>query len=108
MIGLINRGNWQEINFFETEPDQFRGSHYHKNTDELFVILKGKIKIQLSKVSEKGVLIGKTQYVHVSKGDVFIIPKLTFHIFEILQQTEWINALSIKLNNNNPDIYPLK
>ncbi|MAD12206.1 MAG: hypothetical protein CMC04_05740 [Flavobacteriaceae bacterium] len=107
MIGLINQGNWQELNLFKTSSNQLRGSHYHKFTDELFIILKGKIKIQLSKVTENGELIGKTKCINVSKGDVFIIPKLTYHIFEIFETTEWINALSIRLDKKNPDMHSL-
>ena len=105
MTGLINQGNWQELNLFKTLPNQLRGSHYHKFTDELFIILKGKIKIHLTKVTEKSELIGKTKYINVSKGDVFIIPKLTYHIFEMIEETEWINALSIRLDKENPDIH---
>ena len=91
MTGLINQGNWQELNLFKTLPNQLRGSHYHKFTDELFIILKGKIKIHLTKVTEKSELIGKTKYINVSKGDVFIIPKLTYHIFEIIDFLSFLN-----------------
>ena len=105
--GLVNRGNWRELNFFETTANQKRGEHYHKLTDELFIILKGKIKIQLSRVSEEGKLVGEKEYYIVSKGDVFIIPKLTFHAFEILEDTKWINGLSVKFDDLKPDIYKI-
>ena len=107
MIGLINEGNWQELNFFETEPNQIRGGHFHKYTDELFIILKGKIKIQSSKVGQNNQIIGKKNNHIVTKGDVFIIPKLTYHTFEILERSEWINALSLRLNNDDPDIHKI-
>ena len=103
--GLVNRGNWRELNIFETTANQKRGEHYHKLTDELFIILKGKIKIQLSRISEEGKLVGEKEYYIVSKGDVFIIPKLTFHAFEILEDTKWINGLSVKFDDLKPDIY---
>ena len=47
MKGLINEGEWKELNFFSTKAGQVRGDHYHKNTDELFIILEGEIKIKL-------------------------------------------------------------
>lgn len=103
--GLVNTGNWRELNFFETIANQKRGAHYHKLTDELFIILKGKIKIHLSRVSEEGKLVGEKEHHVVSKGDVFIIPKLTFHAFEILEDTKWINGLSVKFDDLKPDIY---
>ena len=38
MIGLVNQGNWQELNLFKTSSNQLRGSHYHKFTDELLAL----------------------------------------------------------------------
>jgi len=53
MKGLINQGNWKELNFFFTKSGQIRGNHYHKITDELFIILKGKMEIELTSVNPK-------------------------------------------------------
>lgn len=108
MIGLINEGNWKEINFFSTNPNQLRGHHFHKETDELFIILKGKVKIKLTKVSDKGKLIDETASLEAMEGDVFIIPKMIHHVFEIVKKTEWINALSLKMSDKDPDIYLIK
>ena len=108
MIGLINQGSWKELNFFSTKSNQNRGNHYHKKTDELFIILKGRIKIELTRVSDNGKLIGETKSVIIKKGDVFIIPKMIFHSFDIIEESNWINGLSIKMNNKAPDIFDLK
>ena len=108
MIGLLNVGNWQELNFFETEPNQIRGGHFHKFTDELFIILNGKIKVKSSKVDLNNQLVGRTINQIVTKGDVFIIPKLTHHTFEILEKSEWINALSLRMSDNDPDIHKIE
>ena len=108
MIGLVNQGSWKELNFFSTKSNQNRGNHYHKKTDELFIILKGRIKIELTRVSDNGKLIGETKSVIIKKGDVFIIPKMIFHSFDIIEESNWINGLSIKMNNKAPDIFDLK
>jgi dTDP-4-dehydrorhamnose 3,5-epimerase-like enzyme len=108
MIGLVNEGNWKELNFFSTKPNQKRGNHYHKKTDELFIILKGKIKIELNRVSVNGKLTLDIKSVIVKKGDVFIIPKMIFHSFDIIEESNWINGLSIKMNIKAPDIFDLK
>ncbi len=108
MIGLVNEGNWKELNFFSTKPNQRRGNHYHKKTDELFIILKGRIKVELNSVSDSGILIGDTKSIIVTKGDVFIIPKMVFHSFDIIEESNWINGLSLKMNNKAPDIFDLK
>ena len=108
MIGLVNEGNWKELNFFSTKPNQRRGNHYHKKTDELFIILKGRIKVELNSVSDSGKLIGVTKSIIITKGDVFIIPKMIFHSFDIIEESNWINGLSLKMNNKAPDIFHLK
>ena len=108
MIGLVNEGNWKELNFFSTKPNQKRGNHYHKKTDELFIILKGRIKVELNSVSDSGKLIGDTKSIIITQGDVFIIPKMIFHSFDIIEESNWINGLSLKMNNKAPDIFHLK
>ena len=103
-VGLINDKNWQEINYFHTQENQMRANHYHKHTDELFIILEGKIKITLTKVLSNGKLDKKSSDYSITKDDVFVIKKMTHHIFEIIEESAWINALTIKIDNNNPDI----
>jgi dTDP-4-dehydrorhamnose 3,5-epimerase-like enzyme len=105
MKGLVNQGKWKELNFFSTFAGQIRGNHYHKKTDELFIILKGKIEIEWSKVDSKGKKIYDLNKITVKMGDVFIIKRNTRHIFNIIEDSEWINGLSQKMDELNPDIY---
>ena len=84
-VGLINDKNWQEINYFHTKENQIRANHYHKHTDELFIILEGKIKITLTKVLSNGKLDKKSSDYSITKNDVFVIEKMTHHVFEIIK-----------------------
>ena len=104
-LGLINFGNWKEINIICSEADTVRGDHYHKHTDELFLILEGKIKITLQKVLDNKVLDNEKKTFDVQEGDVFLIKKNVNHIFETIEYSKWINVLSQKLNIDNPDIH---
>ncbi len=104
LVGLINKKSWKEINYFETNKNQIRANHYHKFTDELFIVLKGKIKIKLTRVMEDGKLDKKFKIYNIRKNDVFVIKKMTHHIFEILEDAVWLNALTIKMDEENPDI----
>ena len=104
-LGLINFGNWKEINIICSEADTVRGGHYHENTDELFLILEGKIKITLQKVLDNKVLDNEKKIFGVQEGDVFLIKKNVNHIFETIEYSKWINVLSQKLNIDNPDIH---
>jgi oxalate decarboxylase/phosphoglucose isomerase-like protein (cupin superfamily) len=105
MKGLVSEGSWKELNFFSTKVGQSRGNHYHKNTDELFIVLKGKIEIEWTEVDEDGKNIYDLKKVCVREGDVFIIKRKTRHIFNIIENTEWINGLSQKMDEKNPDIF---
>ena len=105
MKGLINEGNWKELNFFSTKAGQVRGNHYHKKTDELFIILKGKIEIEWTEVDINGNNIFEIQKEYVKEGDVFVIKRKTRHTFIIIENTEWINGLSQKIDEKNPDIF---
>jgi len=105
MKGLVNQGKWEELNFFSTFAGQIRGNHYHKKTDELFIILKGKIEIEWYKVDLRGEKIHDLNKITVKMGDVFIIKRNTRHIFNIIEDSEWINGLSQKMDIKAPDIY---
>lgn len=101
--GLVNFGQWEELNIIESEAGIIRGNHYHFKTEELFVILDGKIKISLQKVKD-GLLIGELKEYIVKNGDVFLIENNVNHRFEILEKSRWMNMLSIKTNRDNPDM----
>ena len=103
ITGLVNFGSWEEFNLIESEIGISRGNHFHKYTSELFVILQGKIKITVQRVSE-GRLTGDSEEYEVQKGDVFYIPKNVNHTFDILEYSSWLNALSVKTDPKNPDI----
>ena len=105
LLGLVNFGNWKEINIICSEADTVRGNHYHKNTDELFLILEGKIKITLQKVLNYKALDNEKKTFNVQEGDVFLIKKNVNHIFETIEYSKWINVLSKKLNKDKPDIH---
>jgi dTDP-4-dehydrorhamnose 3,5-epimerase-like enzyme len=103
ITGLVNFGQWEELNVIESEAGVTRGNHYHKYTQELFVILDGRIKISLQNV-EDDKLIGEIKEYEVRQGDVFMIDVNTNHVFDILDKSRWINMLSIKTDKKLPDI----
>lgn len=105
--GLINEGIWKELNLVTSEAGAVRGDHYHKKTQELFIILEGTIEVCTQKV-DQGNLVGERSVYHVKTGDVFWIAPLTNHTFVPLKYSKWINALSEPINKEKPDIYRIK
>lgn len=60
-----------ELNNQQVKIARLKGSfiwHHHENEDELFLILKGKLKIHL-----------KEKTVHLNEGEFFIVPKGVEH-----------------------------
>jgi len=102
--GLINFGEWKEINLISSLAGVERGNHYHKETLELFIILEGKINVILEKVKD-GKLVGSKAERIVKEGDVFLIDPFVNHTFRVLDKAKWINVLSKKIDPKNPDIY---
>ena len=89
IIGLIQEGNWKEINSVFSKKGTRRGDHYHKETNEIFIILEGKINLHLQKEEDKDRVLS----VIVKQGDVFLIEPMVWHAFEVLEDSAWINML---------------
>ena len=103
IVGLVNFGQWEELNIIESIKDAVRGGHYHLKTSELFIILEGRIEVCLENFNQS-----KTKIVEVKKGDVFLIKPRIIHTFTILENSRWINCLSKKIDPKNKDFYRKK
>ena len=100
IVGLVNFGQWEELNIIESLKNAVRGGHYNLKTSELFIILEGRIEVFLENINQ-----GKTRIVEVNAGDVFLIKPRIIHTFTILENSRWINCLSKKIDPNNKDFY---
>lgn len=105
--GLINTGLWEEVNLIQTQADTVRGNHYHQATKELFVILEGKIRVAVQQVNQ-GRLVGMPEEHTVAAGDVFLIEPWVNHTFHVVQDAKWLNLLSRKTDQKNPDIHRIE
>lgn len=96
ITGIIQEGNWKEINIISSKKGTRRGDHYHKKCTELFIILSGKVKVYLQSVNKPA----RTMTVIFMKNDAFIVPCGTIHTFEILENSRWINALDMIIKDD--------
>jgi dTDP-4-dehydrorhamnose 3,5-epimerase-like enzyme len=105
--GLINFGRWSEINLIYSGAKTIRGNHYHKETEEVFIILEGKIKVILYEVCDNIININSKKEFIFEKEQAFLIEKNVLHVFEILEDAKWINILSKKTDSKKPDFYKI-
>jgi dTDP-4-dehydrorhamnose 3,5-epimerase-like enzyme len=103
ITGLLNEGNWREINLIASDAGTTRGRHYHKETLECFVVLTGKIHVMFRRPSPPGQW--EQAECTFTTGDVFIVEPHVEHTFHILEKTQWINLLSTPVDTAHPDFY---
>lgn len=101
--GIVNFGEWKEVNLINSAEGTVRGHHYHTRTDEIFLILDGEVEVSVQKV-EGGKLVGVPEVSLVGPGDAFIVRSMQYHIFKLKSQARWINILSRSIDPNEPDI----
>lgn len=99
-MGIINFGNWEEVNYIETEPNQVRGNHYHKYASEVFFILEGEIDVKVTNIN--GDLIKSFE---AKKGSIFLIEPFEAHTFVCKSSCKWINIMSKRMDDNLCDIH---
>ena len=99
-MGIINFGDWEEVNYIETEANQVRGNHYHKKATEVFFILEGEIDIRVAKLN--GEIIN--DFV-AKKGSIFLIEPFEVHTFVCKTKCKWVNIMSKRMDDDLGDIY---
>ena len=101
--GLVNFGAWHEVNLISSDAGAVRGQHYHKLTEECFIILAGKILVKFRQpIAGMPDLRDEMTF---QEGDVFVVHPLVEHTFEILEKALWINLLSIAMGSDHSDLY---
>jgi len=92
-----NRG-WKQLNFASSRKGVTRGGHYHKLTHERFYLIHGRIKVMI-----KNMRNGNEQTKVFEEGDMFEIEPYDKHTIIALEDSEWIAAFDVIINNS--DIY---
>ena len=100
MLGIVNEGEWQEINLVDSQAGAVRGGHYHRRTRELFHIIDGRIRVEVTDL-EGRVLVER----HVSGGDTLVVEPGEVHTFHCETPCRWINVLSRRIDPEAPDIW---
>ncbi|MCA1628892.1 MAG: cupin domain-containing protein [Acidobacteria bacterium] len=96
----ITQEGWSEVNYIETAARQVRGNHYHKETRELFFIVSGEVEVVIDDLRS-----GEHVEMTVGKGDIFVIEPYELHTFRTRTDAQWINMLSVPVDQRNPDFH---
>ncbi len=99
--GITNVGEWREINLITSLKGAIRGNHYHEQTTELIYIISGEAEFAWHKKD------GEKNIIQLKKNDCIIVEKGEYHTMLATMDTVWINALSIPMSPDNPDIHQL-
>jgi dTDP-4-dehydrorhamnose 3,5-epimerase-like enzyme len=102
--GLVDFGEWRELNLVTSRAGAVRGNHFHERVTELFVILDGEIRIETQRVVA-GRRVGAPAEQVVRAGDVVLVEPGVIHTFHVLQDARWINVLSERMDPAAPDIH---
>ena len=95
LVQLIHEG-YRQINVITSKKGVIRGGHYHKQNEEAFYIVQGKLKVDVNGKE----FIFKT-------GDFFGIEANDMHSFFFLEDTTIVSMYSsgVELENGEKDIY---
>jgi len=89
---------WKQVNYATSKKDVARGGHYHKMVTETFYLIHGRIKVMI-----KNMRNGNEQTKVFEEGDMFEIEPYDKHTIIALEDSEWIAAFDVIINNS--DIY---
>lgn len=95
IVQLIHQG-YAQVNVITSKKGVFRGGHYHKENDEAFYIISGKLEVVVN--DEKAIF---------SSGDFFGIEPNDLHNFMFLEDTTLVSMYSqgVEHLDGTKDIY---
>lgn len=100
VIGIFREFPLAEINMIRTLAGHTRGNHYHKSTNEFFVVLSGRLHLNVMTLKNDLLFDGE-----LSEGAKFIIEKNEIHTITAISDVVWINGLDVKFSGSNPDFH---
>jgi dTDP-4-dehydrorhamnose 3,5-epimerase-like enzyme len=100
-LGLINTGNWQEVNLVKTKAGKVRGNHFHTKTNEVIFLLTGRVDIELCDCSN----FNDKLNLSLMSGEGVKITPYIFHKFRYLEDSVHIQLLDIPFDSGNEDLH---
>jgi dTDP-4-dehydrorhamnose 3,5-epimerase-like enzyme len=101
--GLINQGNWKEVNLVRSYAGEMRGGHFHKKTREVIFLVRGEAEVELKDVrnSEQG------EKFILQQGEGVEIEPYILHTIKYLQESEQVALLNQPFDPLEPDLHTI-
>lgn len=99
--GLLNQGDWQEVNFVATQAHQVRGGHFHTRTNEVIFLVKGKAEVELQDCHNPQ----QKQQLILNSGEGIKIEPYMLHTLRYLEDSEQVALLDHPFDPKNPDLH---
>ena len=93
-------GDMKQVNIYHAKKGSYLGNHYHKETNEMFYVIKGSFVLRHK---DAGMDLQKEQI--FNKGQIFLIRPYETHEVECLTNTTFLTFLDFPYDQNNPDIH---
>jgi quercetin dioxygenase-like cupin family protein len=95
IVQLVHEG-YSQINVITSKKGVFRGGHYHKDNNEAFYIISGKLEVTVNKETTV-----------FTSGDFFGIEAYDIHSFNFLEDTTLVSMYShgVEKEDGTKDIY---
>ena len=85
IFDIVDGIQFAHVGIVTTNPGSIRGSHFHKKSEQLNYILKGKFRYLTKDLSKKG---SKVKEIILEEGDMINDPALQWHCSEALEESE--------------------
>lgn len=87
IIDIVDGEEFVHAGIVTFKPGAIRGNHYHKKTEQVNYILKGKVRYLSKDLSKKG---SKVKELTLVQGDMTVNPPLEWHAQEAIEESEML------------------
>lgn len=94
--------NIKQVNILFSYANTIRGNHFHKETEEYFYIIKGKVNVTITNINSK-----EKKIFNVESGDYFHVYPYNLHVLKFIEDTQIMSFYSKEFDPNHTDIYKI-
>ena len=102
-LGIVNHGNWQEINIVHSKAASTRGGHYHRKTTEIIFMLEGEAEVVLAPCHD----FQRPERLTLTAGEGIQITPLTAHLLTYPTDSKHIQLLDLRFDPANMDLFAI-